>query len=380
MSGITHVQSDNNERLPEIGMQLPRKRFDVFILILLSFFAIPVLTPVQAMQTDRWLGTITLQISRGLELTLEHVAESIKALAEEYARIYEATPPMDESEKNHWMKHTYEKGKTVSFHPFSKDGEPAFQAPVPAYLFYNGHDITSNITRELKAFVSLAPLFKAAYQTFGYSWVYMTTVDEAFFIYPYLPLDQAVNNLPPTKQDFYTAADVEGRNFGWQRPYLDLAGAGMMVTVSYPVYNREKLLGVVSRDITLTQLSRRLLKPIAGQSGQLISLIMDKDGLAMAASRTAATEEIDRVNTRAGNAVLYYRTSEGLKWLGNPKAVVSANGLFNAAGETALACAKKDPHAEIWHLNVKAGQATHKASAVRIPATCWLLITVDTNP
>jgi hypothetical protein len=107
---------------------------------------------------------------------------------------------------------------------------------------------------------------------------------------------------------------------------------------------------------------------------------MDKDGLAIAASRTEATEEIDRVNTRAGNAVLYYRTPEGLKSLGNPKAVVSANGLFNAAGENALACAKKDPHAEIWHLNVKVGQTTHKASAIRIPATGWLLITMDRNP
>jgi len=361
-------------------LQFPRKRFDVFVLILLSSLAIPVVTPVQAMETDRCLGTITLQISRGLELALEHVAESIKALAEEYARIYEATPPMDAAEKDLWMKQALEKGKTVSFHPFSRGREPAFQAPVPACLFYNGHDITSNITRELKTFVSLAPLFKAAYQTFQYSWVYMTTADEAFFIYPYLPINQAVNNLPPTKQDFYTAADVEGRNFGWQRPYLDLAGAGMMVTVSYPVYNREKLLGVVSRDITLTQLSRRLLKPIAGQSEHLISLIMDKDGLAIAASRTEATEEIDLVNTSAQKAVLYYRTSEGLKSLGNPKAVVSANGLFNAAGENALAGAKEDPHAEIWHLNVKVDQTTHKASAVRIPVTGWLLITMDTNP
>ena len=361
-------------------LHLSRKRFIFFILILLFCFAIPVTGSLQAMETGDCLGTISLQLSRSLELTLEHVAESIKALAEEYARIYEATPPMDEAEKNHWMKHACEKGKTLSFHPFSEGGEPAFQAPVPAYLFYNGRDITSNITRELKTFVFLAPLFKAAYQTFHYSWVYMTTVDEAFFIYPYLSLDEAVNNLPPTKQDFYKAADVKGRNFGWQRPYLDLAGAGMMVTVSYPVYNREKLLGVVSRDITLTQLSRRLLKPIAGRSGHLISLIMDKDGLAIAANRPAATEEIDSVNTGAGNAVLYYRTSRGLKLLGNPKAVASSNGLFNAAGESALACAKKDPHAEIWHLNLKVGQTTtHKASATRIPAAGWLLITMDTN-
>ncbi len=360
-------------------LQFSRKRFRFFILILLFCLVISAGQPLQAMETADCLGTISLQLSRSLKLTLEHVSESIKALADEYARIYEATPPMDEAEKDLWMKQALEKGKTVSFRPFLSGPEPAYQAPVPAYLFYNGRNITSNVTRELKSFVSLVPLFKVAYQTFHYSWVYMTTVDEAFLIYPYLPLDEAVNNLPPTKQDFYKVADFVGRGFGWERPYLDLAGAGMMVTVSYPVYSREKLLGVISRDITLTQLSRRLLKPITGRSGNLISIIMDKEGLAIAANRAAATEEINRINTRAGSAILYYRTSQGLKSLGNQKAVSSSNGLFNEAGENALVWTEKDPHAGIWHLKVKVGQTMHKAAAARIPATGWLLITIDTD-
>ena len=360
-------------------LQFTRRPSCFFILILLFCLVIPAKQSLQAMETADCLGTISLQLSRSLELTLEHVSESIKALADEYTRIYDTTPPMDEAEKDLWMKQALEKGKTVSFRPFSSGPEPAYQAPVPAYLFYNGRNITSNVTRELKSFVSLVPLFKAAYRTFHYSWVYMTTVDEAFLIYPYLPLNKAVNNLPPTKQDFYKAADFAGRSFGWERPYLDLAGAGMMVTVSYPVYASEKLLGVISRDITLTQLSRRLLKPIAGQSGNLISIIMDKEGLAIAVSRAAATEEIDRVNTRAGSAILYYRTSPGLKSLGNQKAVSSSNGLFNEAGDNALAWTEKDPHAGIRHLKVKVGQTMHKAAAARIPATGWLLTTIDTD-
>lgn len=360
-------------------LQLSRKRLNFFFLIFLFFLAIPSIDSLEAMEPGDCLGTISLHLSRSLELTLDHVAESIKALADEYARIYEKTAPMDEAEKDLWMKQSLENGKVLSFHPFSSGHEPPFQAPVPAYLFYNGRNIPSNVTRALKAFVSLGPLFKVAYQTFDYSWIYMTTVDEAFLIYPYLPLNKAVNNLPPTKQDFYKAADFEGRNVGWERPYLDLAGAGMMVTVSYPVYSRDRLLGVISRDITLSQLSRRLLTPVGGRSGHLISFVMDKDGLAIAVNRSTAAEEIDRVNTRAGNAVLYYRTSRGLKSLGNQKAVSSSNGLFNEAGENALACAEKDPHAEIWHLNIKSGQTTHKAAAVRIPATGWLLITIDTS-
>ncbi len=360
-------------------LQFSRKRFDFFILILLFCLVIPAGQSLQAMETADCLGTISLQLSRSLELTLEHVSESIKALAEEYARIYEATPPMDEAEKDLWMKQALEKGKTVSFRPFLSGPEPAYQAPVPAYLFYNGRNITSNVTRELKTFVSLVPLFKVAYQTFHYSWVYMTTVDEAFLIYPYLPLDEAVNNMLPTKQDFYKVADFVGRSFGWERPYLDLAGAGMMVTVSYPVYSREKLLGVISRDITLTQLSRRLLKPIAGRSGDLISIIMDKEGLAIAVNRATATEEIDSVNTRAGSAILYYRTSQGLKSLGNQKVVSSSNGLFNEVGENALACTEKDPHTGIWYLNVKVEQTMYKAAVAKISTTGWLLITIHTN-
>jgi len=360
-------------------LQFFRKRFAFFILILLVCLAIPGRQSLQAMESIDCLNTISLQLSRGLALTLEHVSRSIKALADEYVRIYETTPPMDKAEKYLWMKQAVENGKTLSFRPISSGHEPAFQAPVPAYLFYNGRNITANVTRELKTFVLLAPLFKVAYQTFHYSWVYMTTVNEAFLIYPYLPLNEAVNNLPPTKQDFYKVADFAGRGFGWEQPYLDLAGAGMMVTVSYPVYSREKLLGVISRDITLTQLSHRLLKPVAGRSKSPISIIMDKEGLAIAANRAAASEEINRVNTRADSAILYYRTSQGLKSLGNQKGVSSSNGLFNEAGEKALSCAKKDPHAGIWRLNVKVGKTMCKAATTRIPATGWLLITIDTN-
>ena len=360
-------------------LQFSRKRFDFFILIFLFCLVISAKQSLQAMETADCLGTISLQLSRSLELTLERVSESIKALADEYVRIYEATPPMDEAEKDLWMKQAFEKGKTVSFRPFSSGPEPAYQAPVPAYLFYNGRHITPNVTRELKTFVSLAPLFKATYRTFHYSWVYMTTVDEAFLIYPYLPLDEAVNNLPPTKQGFYKAADFEERRCGWQKPYPDLAGAGMMVTVSYPVYSGEKLLGVISRDITLTELSTRLLKPIAGRSKDLFTMIMDKDGLAIATSRAAGTKEISRVNTQACSAVLHYRTPQGLKSLGNQKAVDSSNALFNEAGENALAAVKKEPHAETWQLNVKMGPTTHKAAVARIPATGWLLITIDTD-
>ena len=269
-------------------------------------------------------------------------------------------------------------GKTLSFQPVSMGSrEPPFQAPVPAYLFYNGRRITPDVTRELKTFVTLAPLFKAAYETFSYSWVYMTTVNEAFLIYPYLPLKEALNNLPPTEKDFYKVADFDGRTFGWERPYLDLAGAGMMVTVSYPVFSGERLLGVTSRDITLTQLSKNLLRPGDGRSQNMICLIMDREGLAIAGRTPDAAGEIDRINSEAGKAVLYYRAAETLNSLPNPDGVSSCNPVLTSAGETATACVKKNPSRGTWPLNVKTDQGAYRAAAAKIPETGWLIVVID---
>ena len=89
--------------------------------------------------------------------------------------------------------------------------------------------------RQLDLFNRLVPTFRTVYESFPFSWVYMTTVDNAMMIYPYLPIDQAVNNGMPTETPYYRAADFESRAVGWTPPYLDLVGAGMMITASYPV-------------------------------------------------------------------------------------------------------------------------------------------------
>jgi hypothetical protein len=202
-------------------------------------------------------------------------------------------------------------------------------------------------------------------------------VDIDIRIYPYLPLKEAVNHLPPTQQGFYTAADFKRRTFGWEGPYLDLAGAGMMVMISCPVYNQDKLLGVISRDITLTQLSNDLLKPVTSRSKNMICLIMDRKGLAIAASTPDAAGEIDRINSGAGKAVLYYRTAETLNSLPNPGGASSCNPLLNAAGETATACGKKNPSRGTWSLNVKTDRGAYRAAVAKIPATGWLIVVID---
>jgi hypothetical protein len=79
-------------------------------------------------------------------------------------------------------------------------------------------------------------------------------------IYPYVPIEQAVNNAKPTETPYYKAADGARRAVGWTAPYLDLVGAGMMVTASFPIYRGDTLLGVMSRDITLQELADSVLR------------------------------------------------------------------------------------------------------------------------
>jgi hypothetical protein len=81
----------------------------------------------------------------------------------------------------------------------------------------------------------------------------------------------------------------------------------MMMTASYPVYEDDRLLGVVSHDITLKQLTKSVLSRLARDGSSV--LLIAADGLAIDASDPKLAAEIDQVNTKAGAAVLHYRTA-----------------------------------------------------------------------
>ena len=176
--------------------------------------------------------------------------------------------------------------------------------------------------RQLSLSEQLVPTFRSAYESFPFSWVYLTTVDEAMIIYPYLPLEQAVNNGTLTETAYYKAAGFDERAVGWTPPYLDLVGAGLMITASYPIYAGDTLLGVSSRDITLKELARSVLSHLTGATGSS-ALLIDGEGLAIDATDATLAAEIDRVNSEAGAAVLYFRSAEGVRRLGTKDAVAS---------------------------------------------------------
>jgi len=252
---------------------------------------------------------------------------------------------------------------------------PAFQAPFPGYYSYRGETVTEATLTHLREFERMVPLMRAAYRSFDFSWVYLTTADDMMVIYPYVPIGEAANNSMPTSQVYYTAADFERRSVGWTAPYLDLVGAGMMITASYPIYAGERLLGVASRDITLKQLSRSVLTRLTGSDGAT-AVIIDQRGLAIDATDAALAAEIERVNAKMKTAALFYRSSARRVQQAESAAVVSRFDWINQVTERVLAKAAQSGASEMIDIEFNG----RKALAARIESTGWFVVLVDAKP
>ncbi len=235
---------------------------------------------------------------------------------------------------------------------------------------YGGSEVTPERAAELQDLAALVPVVRSAYRSLAFSWVYLTTADNLMLIYPYVPLDEAIHNDPPTGQTYYSAADLDRRTVGWTAPYLDLVGAGMMVTASYPVFAGDRLLGVASRDITLKELSRSVLGRLAGSDGAA-ALLVDARGMAIGASAPDLEAEIESVNQEAGAAALFYRPQESLDTLGVQTARPSAHAWVNRVVDRVVA-GGGDDHDGVTAFDL-AGRTVLSA---RIESTGWLIILV----
>lgn len=309
--------------------------------------------------------------AKGIGSVLTAVADSTRALGNAYRRLATNGAGPAPNRPKRWLDARLTQGNVTGVRtwPANIDSPPPAQAPYPAFYSYSGEPLSESVLREFDLFERLSPTLRSHYESFPFSWVYLTTTDSAMVLYPYVPIEEAVNNGTPTETAFYRAADVENGQVGWTKPYLDLVGAGMMVTASYPIQDGGQLLGVASRDITLKQLTRSVLSRIGHNGG--IALVVDNKGLAIDASDAALTDEIDRVNTEAQAAVLYYRTAEGLRDAAGENAVASGHARINALVEAVLA---------------KAGTGTAEGGAVEmngeralaapIDNTEWLLVLI----
>ncbi len=325
------------------------------------------------------LNTVNQLVADSIDTDLKNLAASVSALGDEYVDLYAKTSAMSQSERDKWLANSTREKKTVIFHPFTMKSSLKYQSPQPSFLYYKKGIPTGQAWRELKIFETLAASFKVSSATFNDSWVYMTTTNSAFLIYPYLPLKEAVNNFPPTEQVFYKAADFKNRKIGWTDPYLDLVGAGMMVTASCPVYYRGKLLGVICRDITLDQLSTQTLKPVSDAKAKLTCIIMDKNGLVIANSQKNAMNEIDKVNQKAGSAVLFYRNKQALSSLKGSNIQNSNTALFNQIGSEVIHRLRQCPAKRTLNFQLRSKKQNISVSATKVKSTGWLVVTFDIN-
>jgi len=316
-------------------------------------------------------GSLVRLAAEHIDSALGAVADSTNALGDAYARMVAADDSVT-PERAPWLSRRSMEGHTSGFRtwPVESGAPPAFQAPYPGLYSYTGESLSDDVLRQLRLFEQLAPTFRSAYESFPFSWVYLTTVDEAMIIYPYLPIEEAVNNGTPTDNEYYKAADFDRRAVGWTSPYLDLVGAGMMITASYPVYAGDRLLGVSSRDITIKELARSVLSHLTDATGRS-AILIDGDGLAIDATDPALSAEIDQVNSKAGAAVLYFRTAAGIETLGVRGAVASRSAETSSAVERLLPQAEGNGESSI-RLDV---DGRHLLAA-RIERTGWLLVMV----
>jgi len=273
-----------------------------------------------------------------IDSTFDAVAASTRALGDAYRRLALAQGEQATPDSERWLARRTTLGNTTGLRtwPANLKAPPSFQAAYPGFYSYNGAKLDDQVLRQLNLFEQLVPTFRTAYESFPFSWVYVTTVDEAMMIYPYLPIEQAINDRTPTQTTYYRAADFAHHAVGWTSPYLDLVGAGMMITASFPVYQGDSLLGVVSRDITLKQLAKSVLRHLTSTNGS-VALIVDSDGLAIDATAPGLAAEIDRVNATAGAAVLYYRSADGMETITTKDAIASSSAETNALIEQVLA-------------------------------------------
>lgn len=90
-------------------------------------------------------------------------------------------------------------------------------------------------------------------------WAYYTSANKFINIYPWVTSDKFRLTEDSMKEEFFTAGMPENnskRQLYWTKPYVDEAGAGLMVTCGLPVYDTDNktFLGTVTLDVTLEAL------------------------------------------------------------------------------------------------------------------------------
>ncbi|NQD36426.1 diguanylate cyclase [Permianibacter sp. IMCC34836] len=111
--------------------------------------------------------------------------------------------------------------------------------------------------QELDAVRRLMPLFRLGHQQDpAIPWIYFISARDFILLYPWSSLADFRYDSSIKQQEFWVAIIPQQnpeRRFRWSAAYNDLAGKGMMITASAPVYVADAFRGAVAVDFTLAE-------------------------------------------------------------------------------------------------------------------------------
>lgn len=116
----------------------------------------------------------------------------------------------------------------------------------------------SALAKEVDMALSLSPTFEQVIlNNNSLPWVYYTSASRFIYMYPWVSSQVFFYSDILLETEFFTIATPKNdpeRTIVWSPPYDDQAGAGRMVTLSKPIYDGDRFLGVISIDILISDL------------------------------------------------------------------------------------------------------------------------------
>lgn len=142
-------------------------------------------------------------------------------------------------------------------------------------------ELTPKIEQEILKSEKLDTLFNQVLNRNKYiQWVYLTTESSMMRISPYITNSAYEPDHDQRSDVFYTTANKKNnptRKTVWTPPYFDYLLTGWMITCSTPIYDGNRLLGVLSLDLRLDTLREDILADFrVGDTG--FAFLIDNNG------------------------------------------------------------------------------------------------------
>lgn len=148
--------------------------------------------------------------------------------------------------------------------------------------------LTEAMKNEISAAMTLALSSVVNNQNFAYIWTYYTSKNQFMVLAPYISVQDFRVKASNFTGEVWQQAEQESADLNkvyYSSLYKDSAGEGYMITLSYPVYHTEGLLGFLSVDLSINELKKALEVGIHQLQGDELTAepyLVDKKGMEIA--------------------------------------------------------------------------------------------------